>query len=61
LAGEQPALLSQRRVVISTGTRNLQDQLYDKDVPDLVRAMGFKCLDNLDAIFAGRPPPDRLV
>jgi lactate dehydrogenase-like 2-hydroxyacid dehydrogenase len=24
-------------------------------------AMGFKCLDNLDAIFAGRPPPDRLV
>ena len=24
-------------------------------------AMGFKCLDNLDAVFAGRPPPDRLV
>ena len=24
-------------------------------------AMGFKCLDNLDAIFAGREPPDRLT
>jgi len=24
-------------------------------------AMGFKCLDNLDAVFAGRQPPDRLV
>lgn len=24
-------------------------------------AMGFKCLDNLDAFFAGRPLPDRLV
>jgi lactate dehydrogenase-like 2-hydroxyacid dehydrogenase len=24
-------------------------------------AMGFKCLDNLDAWFAGREPPDRVV
>jgi glyoxylate reductase len=24
-------------------------------------AMGFKCLDNLDAVFAGREPPDRLA
>jgi lactate dehydrogenase-like 2-hydroxyacid dehydrogenase len=24
-------------------------------------AMGFKCLDNLDAVFAGRTPPDRLA
>jgi lactate dehydrogenase-like 2-hydroxyacid dehydrogenase len=24
-------------------------------------AMGFKCLDNLDAIFVGREPPDRLA
>jgi glyoxylate reductase len=23
-------------------------------------AMGFRCLDNLDAIFAGRPAPDAL-
>ncbi len=31
-----PALLTDARVVISTGTRNLQDQLYHKDIP-LVR------------------------
>ena len=24
-------------------------------------AMGFKCLDNLDAFFAGREPPDRIA
>jgi lactate dehydrogenase-like 2-hydroxyacid dehydrogenase len=24
-------------------------------------AMGFKCLDNLDALFAGQAPPDRVV
>ena len=24
-------------------------------------AMGFKCCDNLDAFFAGREPPDRVV
>ncbi len=31
-----PALLSGRRVIISTGTRNLQDQLFHRDLP-LVR------------------------
>lgn len=31
-----PAVLSRRRVIISTGTRNLQDQLFHKDLP-LVR------------------------
>jgi ATP-dependent DNA helicase DinG len=28
-----PAFLSNKRVVISTGTRNLQDQLFQKDIP----------------------------
>ena len=28
-----PALLSRQKVVISTGTRHLQDQLYFKDLP----------------------------
>ena len=28
-----PALLSERKVVISTGTRNLQDQLFKRDLP----------------------------
>ena len=35
-----PALLSGIRVVISTGTRNLQDQLFQKDMPELSRALG---------------------
>ncbi len=35
-----PALLSGRMIVISTGTRNLQDQLFDRDLPKLRAALG---------------------
>jgi ATP-dependent DNA helicase DinG len=35
-----PALLSGARVLISTGTRTLQDQLFSKDVPLLAAALG---------------------
>ena len=35
-----PALLSGRRVLISTGTRTLQDQLFAKDVPLVAAALG---------------------
>ena len=35
-----PALLSGRRVLISTGTRTLQDQLYHRDLPLLAGALG---------------------
>jgi ATP-dependent DNA helicase DinG len=35
-----PALLSGRRCVISTGTRTLQDQLFNRDLPLLARALG---------------------
>ena len=35
-----PALLSGQKVVISTGTRHLQDQLRKKDLPDLQKALG---------------------
>ncbi len=35
LAYLAPAILSGRRVVISTGTKNLQEQLYFKDIPFL--------------------------
>ncbi|HEX4619474.1 MAG TPA: ATP-dependent DNA helicase, partial [Steroidobacteraceae bacterium] len=35
-----PALLSGRRVLISTGTRTLQDQLYSKDLPLVGAALG---------------------
>lgn len=35
-----PALLSGRRVVVSTGTRTLQDQLFHRDLPVLCGALG---------------------
>lgn len=35
-----PALLSGRKVLISTGTRNLQDQLYRRDLPLVRDALG---------------------
>jgi ATP-dependent DNA helicase DinG len=35
-----PALLSGRSVIISTGTRTLQDQLFRRDLPVLAKALG---------------------
>src|ERR1700691_935047 len=35
-----PALLSGRSVIISTGTRTLQDQLFRRDVPLLAKGLG---------------------
>jgi ATP-dependent DNA helicase DinG len=35
-----PALLSGRHVIVSTGTRTLQDQLYHRDLPMLSQALG---------------------
>jgi ATP-dependent DNA helicase DinG len=35
-----PALLSGRRVIVSTGTRTLQDQLFSKDLPLVAAAIG---------------------
>ncbi|MBI2384133.1 MAG: ATP-dependent DNA helicase [Gammaproteobacteria bacterium] len=35
-----PALLSGRRVVVSTGTLNLQDQLFHRDLPRVREALG---------------------
>src|SRR6202012_4796199 len=35
-----PALLSGLRVLISTGTRTLQDQLFHRDLPLLAAALG---------------------
>jgi ATP-dependent DNA helicase DinG len=35
-----PALLGKRRVLISTGTRSLQDQLFLRDLPVVARALG---------------------
>ncbi len=35
-----PALLSGRQVIISTGTRTLQDQLFNRDLPTVATALG---------------------
>jgi ATP-dependent DNA helicase DinG len=35
-----PALLSERRVVVSTGTKALQEQLYFRDIPFLEKVLG---------------------
>lgn len=35
-----PALLSGKRVLVSTATKNLQDQLFGRDLPLLVKALG---------------------
>jgi len=35
-----PAILSGKRIVISTGTKNLQEQLYYKDIPFLQQHLG---------------------
>ncbi len=34
-----PALLSGKKVIVSTGTKNLQDQLFNKDIPLIQRAL----------------------
>ena len=35
-----PALLSGGKVIVSTGTKNLQDQLFAKDIPTVRKALG---------------------
>jgi len=35
-----PALLSGRKTVVSTGTKNLQEQIFDKDIPFIQRYLG---------------------
>ncbi|MBI3261875.1 MAG: ATP-dependent DNA helicase [Acidobacteria bacterium] len=35
-----PAILSRRRVLVSTGTKNLQEQIFFKDIPVLRKALG---------------------
>src|SRR5690348_2818780 len=37
-----PSLLSGKRVIISTGTRNLQDQLFHRDLPKVRSVLGAK-------------------
>ena len=37
-----PAIRSGRKVVISTGTKNLQDQLFHRDLPQVMEALGIQ-------------------
>ncbi|MGE0800068.1 MAG: ATP-dependent DNA helicase [Lautropia sp.] len=46
-----PALLAGRRVLVSTGTRQLQDQLFERDVVAVRRALG---VDLQAAVLKGR-------
>jgi ATP-dependent DNA helicase DinG len=58
-----PCIFSKKRVIISTGTKNLQEQLFFKDIPFLQKALGrelsvaylkgrgnYLCLKKLEAI-----------
>ena len=62
-----PAILSGERVLVSTGTKNLQEQIYFKDIPALRDALGvsftatcmkgranYLCLHRLDQLTGGR-------
>ena len=46
-----PAVLSQRKVLISTGTKNLQDQLFHKDLPIVQKALA---VPSMVALLKGR-------
>ncbi|MFP5506401.1 MAG: ATP-dependent DNA helicase [Gammaproteobacteria bacterium] len=46
-----PALLSGRKVIVSTGTKHLQDQLFDRDLPALRSTLG---LSTRVALLKGR-------
>ncbi len=46
-----PALLSGGKVIISTGTKNLQDQLFDRDLPAVRKAIS---AGNTTALLKGR-------
>ena len=63
-----PALLSGGKVIISTGTKTLQDQLFDRDIPTVRRALklpvtvallkgraNYVCHHHLERALAGRP------
>jgi ATP-dependent DNA helicase DinG len=69
-----PAILSRQRVLVSTGTKNLQEQIYFKDIPTLRQALdvpftatymkgraNYLCLHRLDLLNDGNSPASRDV
>ncbi len=60
-----PALLSGKKTIISTGSKNLQDQLFNRDLPTIQKALKYKgkvallkgranylCLERLEQLIA---------
>jgi ATP-dependent DNA helicase DinG len=69
-----PAILSRQRVLVSTGTKNLQEQIYFKDIPTLRAALdvpftatcmkgraNYLCLHRLDQLNEGNALASREV
>jgi len=69
-----PAILGRQRILISTGTKNLQEQIYFKDLPALRTALGvsfkatymkgranYLCLHRLDQLRASPVVPHDFV
>ena len=69
-----PAILSRQRVLISTGTKNLQEQIYFKDIPVLREALGvpfkaaymkgranYACLHRLDQLRSSPAAPHDFI
>ncbi|QHB18304.1 ATP-dependent DNA helicase [Mannheimia pernigra] len=69
-----PALLSGKKTIISTGSKNLQDQLFNRDLPTIQKALKYKgkiallkgranylCLERLEQVTAMGVLGDRSV
>jgi ATP-dependent DNA helicase DinG len=69
-----PALLSGKRVLLSTATKTLQDQLFGKDLPTVARAVGrplrmsllkgrssYLCLHRMEQAWQRLPATDRYL
>lgn len=67
-----PALLSSERVLLSTATKTLQDQLFSRDIPDVIKALGlplklamlkgrgsYLCQQRLELALTSATLPDR--
>ncbi|QLB13172.1 ATP-dependent DNA helicase DinG [Bisgaardia hudsonensis] len=69
-----PALLAKKKTIISTGSKNLQDQLFNRDLPAIKKALNYTgkiallkgrsnylCLERLDQVIAQGVLGDRTV
>lgn len=69
-----PALLAHKKTIISTGSKNLQDQLFNRDLPTIKKALNYTgkiallkgranylCLERLEQVIAQGVVGDRSV